>query len=191
MAEYKQKINELKSNFTILETSVKTLENNKDIMSDEIQKLDKEKGSIKKEIHKKKITNAKAVLSYKGNLYDENKRLKDELDFEKHMSYQYKQQYESLKEKNDYLLEQLKKVINKLPEFIKIVIDKLFIGSYNLKFFKRDFDEDYQKAEKRKWKSIIPKNNEYNNTMSKINKEMDKTSEDFYSNKKEKDDFEL
>lgn len=96
-----------------------------------------------------------------------------------------------IKEKNDYLLEQLKKVINKLPEFIKIIIDKLFFGSYDLKFFKRDFDDDYQKAETRKWKSIIPKNNEYNKTMSKINKEMNKSAEEFYSNKKEKDDFEL
>ena len=34
---------------------------------------------------------------------------------------------------------QLKKVINKLPEFIKLIIDKLFFGSYDLKFFKRDF----------------------------------------------------
>lgn len=191
MAEYKQKTNELKSNLTNLETSVKTLEKNKDIMSNEIQILDKEKDSIKKEINKKKITNAKAVLSYKGNLYNENKKLKDELDFEKHMSYQYKQQYESLKEKNDYLLEQLKKVINKLPEFIKIIIDKLLFGSYDLKFFKRDFDEDYQKAERRKWKSVIPKNNEYNKTISKINKETDKSAEEFYSSKKEKDDFEI
>lgn len=191
MAEYKQKTNELKSNLTNLETLVKTIEKSKDIMSDELKKLDKEKDSIKKEINKKKITNAKAVLSYKGNLYDENKRLKDELDYEKHMSYQYKQQYESLKEKNDYLLEQLKKVINKLPEFIKTIIDKLFTENYNLKFFKRDYDEDYKKAETRKWKSIISKNNNYNKTMSKINKKMAKTSEDFYSNKKEKDDFEL
>ena len=96
-----------------------------------------------------------------------------------------------LKEKTDYLINQLNKVFQKLPEFIKTIVDRLFNhSSLDLKYFKQQYDPEV--------KSIFKGFNLFNKkevekATKNINYEMEKSAEDFYTDKKdkEKDDFEF
>lgn len=77
----------------------------------------------------------------------ENEQLKKELTFEQ-QHYLYENWYKELKEKMDYLIEKLKKVFNKLPNFIKTIVDRVFSPSgMQLKYFKQQYDEDYIKEQ--------------------------------------------
>lgn len=78
-----------------------------------------------------------------------------------------------------------------LPEFIKTIVDRLFNhSSLDLKYFKQQYDPEV--------KSIFKGFNLFNKkevekATKNINYEMEKSAEDFYTDKKdkEKDDFEL
>ena len=119
---------------------------------------------------------------------DENEKLKEENEDLKRLNYQYENQYKSLKEKTDYLINQLNKVFQKLPEFIKTIVDHLFNhSSLDLKYFKQQYDPEV----KRKFKGFnLFNKKEIEKATKHINQEMEESAEDFYTNKKgkEKDD---
>ena len=110
--------------------------------------------------------------------------------------YQYENQYKSLKEKTDYLIYHLNKILKKLPEFIQNIVERLFNhSSLDLKYFKQQYDPDV----KRKEESILKGFNLFNKreiekSTKHINDEMDEYAKDFYNDKKDKekdDGFEL
>jgi len=88
--------------------------------------LNKDKEDITEEIDKKKKLNNKIIIKSKNQILDDNKKLQEENEHLKSMNYQYKTRYNDLKEKNDYLIYHLNKIIKKLPEFIQNIIDRLF-----------------------------------------------------------------
>ena len=167
------------------------MEVNKESINKEITKLNKDKTDIADEIDKKKKINNKIILKSKNQLWDENEKLKEENEDLKRLNYQYEHRYNDLKEKTDYLINQLNKVFQKLPEFIKTIVDRLFNhSSLDLKYFKQQYDPEV--------KSIFKGFNLFNKkevekATKNINYEMEKSAEDFYTDKKdkEKDDFEL
>ena len=63
------------------------------------------------EIDKKKKLNNKIIIKSKNQLLDDNKKLQEENEHLKSMNYQYKTRYNDLKEKNDYLIYHLNKII--------------------------------------------------------------------------------
>lgn len=141
--KFNKKVKELKSNLNEIKNEIEILEDDKDKKKNEIKNLDKEKDNLSDEIDKKKKANNKIILKDKAKLYKENEELKQQLEYEKGISYQYKVQYNSLKEKTDYLIEKLNKIVNILPKFIQELIDRLFIHSnIDIKYFKEQYDPD-------------------------------------------------
>lgn len=54
--------------------------------------------------------------------------------------------YNRLKEKNDYLIYHLNKIMKRLPEFIQNVINKLFnYNNIDLKYFKQQYDPEIKR----------------------------------------------
>lgn len=185
--EFNKKVKELKNNLNDIKNEIDVLEDDKDKREIEIKDLDKEKDDLNDEIDKKKKANNKIILKDKAKLYKENKELKHQLEYEKSLSYQYKVQYKSLKEKTDYLIEKLSRIINILPKFIQELIDKLFIHSnIDIKYFKEQYDPDVikKREEESKNKKIFNFNNRnYSN---------DYTNElDYQENSKNDDELEL
>jgi len=84
------------------------------------------------------------------------KNLREQLSYERKQHYLYENWYNDLKDKTDYLINNIKKVIDKVPTFIKTIVDRLFGSqSMNLKFFIQQYDEDYKmKQEKERLKNI-------------------------------------
>ena len=93
------------------------LEDNKESINKQITKLNKDKNGITDEIDKKKKINNKIIIKSKNQLWDENEKLKQENEDLKRLNYQYENRYNSLKEKTDYLIYHLNKVLKKLLEF--------------------------------------------------------------------------
>ena len=133
-----------------------------------------------------------------GNMeyWDENEKLKEENEDLKKLNYQYEHRYNDLKKKTDYLINHLNKVFQKLPEFIKTIVDHLFNHSgLGLKYFKQQYDPEV----KRKEQSIFKEFNLFNKkeiekATKHINDEMEEYAEEFYHDKKDKekdDGFEL
>lgn len=82
---------------------------------------------------------------------DDNKKLQEENEHLKFMNYQYKTRYNDLKEKNDYLIYHLNKIIKKLPDFIQNIIDRLFNQcNIDLKYFKQQYDPEIKEKERKK-----------------------------------------
>lgn len=111
----------------------------------------------------------------------------------KSMNYQYKTRYNDLKEKNDYLIYHLNKIIKKLPEFIQNIIDRLFNQrNIDLKYFKQQYDPEVKEKENKIFESRRISNlfnkKEINKSLKHINEDMEKSAEEFYTTKKEKDD---
>lgn len=147
---FNERVKGLKKEIYNLENEVSDLENNKESINKQITKLSKDKDDIKDEINKKKKLNNKIVIKSKNQLWDENTKLKEENDFYKHLTDQYKGMYEREKEKTNYLIYHLNKVFQKLPEFIKTIVDHLFnYSGLDLKHFKEQYDpEVIKKREK-------------------------------------------
>ena len=146
--KFNEKANELKKELSNLREEVSDMEENKESINKEITKLSKDKTDIVDEIDKKKKINNKIVLKSKNQLYDENNKLKEENDFYKHLSDQYKGMYEREQEKMNYLIYHLNKVFQKLPEFIKTIVDHLFNHSgLDLKYFKQQYDPEVKRKE--------------------------------------------
>ena len=123
---------------------------------------------------------------------DDNKKLQEENEHLKSMNYQYKTRYNDLKEKNDYLIYHLNKIIKKLPEFIQNIIDRLFNQrNIDLKYFKQQYDPKVKEKENKIFESRRISNlfnkKEINESSKHINEDMEKSAEEFYSNKKDKE----
>lgn len=181
--------NKLRENINELKNEVKNLEDTKNDISNEVQNLSSEKESIIKEIDKKKLLNRKVILKDKATLLKENEELREQLSYEKNQHYLYETWYNDLKDKTDYLIDNIKKVIDKVPNFIKTIVNKLFSSqSMNLKFFIQQYDEEYKMKQenerlrklnifRKKQKDITPFEN---NIVYQIKE-----------NKKDKDDFDI
>ena len=189
---YNEKVKGLKQEISNLENEVSNLENNKESINKQITKLNKDKNDIDDEIDKKKKINNKIVVKSKNQLWDENKKLLEERDYYKGLSNQYEGMYEREKEKTNYLIYHLNKVFQKLPEFIKTIIDHLFNHSgLDLEYFKKEYDPEVKRKEEKRFKGFnLFNKKEIEKATHNLNNEMDEAAEEFYNTKmsKEKDD---
>lgn len=124
--------------------------------------------------------------------YGMDSKLKEENEDLKRLNYQYENQYKSLKEKTDYLIYHLNKVLKKLPEFIQNIVERLFnYSGLDLKYFKQQYDSEV----KSRFKGFnLFNKKEIEKATKHINDEMDEYVEEFYYDKKDKekdDGFEL
>lgn len=193
---YNEKVMGLKQEISNLENEVSYLEDNKESINKQITKLNKDKNDISDEIDKKKKINSKIIIKSKNQLWDENEKLKEENEDLKRLNYQYENQYKSLKEKTDYLIYHLNKVLKKLPKFIQNIVERLFNhSSLDLKYFKQQYDPEVKRKKESRFKGFNLFNKKETEKATKhINDEMDEYTEDFYNDKKDKekdDGFEL
>ena len=186
---FNERVKGLKQEISNLENEVSDLEDNKRNINNQITKLNKDKTDIVDEIDKKKKINNKIILKSKNQLYDENNKLKEENDFYKHLSDQYKGMYEREHEKTNYLIYHLNKVFQKLPEFIKTIVDHLFNHSgLDLKYFKQQYDPEVKRKEQSIFKGFnLFNKKEIEKATKHINQEMEESAEDFYTDKKDKE----
>lgn len=186
---FNERVKGLKQEISNLQNEVSNLEDNKESISKQINKLSKDKNDIKDEIDKKKKINKKIVLKSKNQLWDENEKLKEENEDLKRLNYQYEHRYNDLKEKTDYLINHLNKVFQKLPEFIKTIVDHLFnYSGLGLKYFKQQYDPEVKRKEENRFKGFNLFNKKEIEKASKhINSEMEESAEDFYTDKKDKE----
>ena len=194
---FNERVKGLKQEISNLENEVSDLEDNKESINRQITKLNKDKNDISDEIDKKKKLNNKIVIKSKNQLWDENKKLVEERDFYKGLSNQYEGMYKREKEKTNYLIYHLNKVFQKLPEFIKTIVDHLFNHSgLDLEYFKKEYDPEVKRKEERRFNRFhLFNKKEMEKATKHLNNEMDEAAEEFYNTnnkKKEKDDgFEL
>ena len=186
---FNERVKDLKQEISNLQNEVSDLEDNKESINKQITKLSKDKDDIKDEIDKKKKLNNKIVIKSKNQLWDENTKLKEENEDLKRLNYQYENQYKSLKEKTDYLIYQLNKVFQKLPEFIKTIVDHLFnYSGLDLKHFKEQYDPEVIKKREKSFKGFSLFNKkEVEKATKHLNNEMDEAAEEFYDTKKDKE----
>ena len=189
---FNERVKELKQEISNLENEVSDLEDNKQNINNQITKLNKDKNDITDEIDKKKKINNKIIIKSKNQLWDENEKLKEENEDLKRLNYQYEYRYNDLKEKTDYLIYHLNKVLKKLPEFIQNIVERLFnYSGLDLKYFKQQYDPEV----KSRFKGFnLFNKKEVEKATRNINNEIDEYTENFYTDKegKEKDDdFEL
>ena len=189
---FNERVKCLKQEISNLQNEVSDLENNKESINKQITKLNKDKDDINDEIDKKKKLYNKIVIKSKNQLLDENKKLKEENDDLKRLNYQYENRYNDLKEKTDYLIYHLNKIIKKLPEFIQELIDRLFnYNNINIKFFKQQYDPEVKKREQKEMESRKRFNlfnkKEIEKATKHINGKMDEVAEEFYKTKKDKE----
>ena len=191
---YNEKVKGLKQEISNLENEVSNLEDNKESINKQITKLNKDKNDISDEIDKKKKINNKIIIKSKNQLWDENKKLKEENEDLKRLNYQYENQYKSLKEKTDYLIYHLNKALKKLPEFIQNIVERLFnYSGLDLKYFKQQYDPEVKRKEESRFKGFnLFNKKEIEKATKHINDEMDEAAEEFYKTEKGKEeDFEL
>lgn len=186
---FNERVKGLKQEISNLENEVSDLEDNKESINKQITKLFKDKDDIKDEIDKKKKINNKIVIKSKNQLWDENTKLKEENDFYKHLTDQYKGMYEREKEKTNYLIYHLNKVFQKLPEFIKTIVDHLFnYSGLDLKHFKEQYDPEVIKKREKAFKGFnLFNKKEVEKATQHLNNEMDEAAEEFYQIKKDKE----
>ena len=189
---FNERVKGLKQEISNLENEVSDLEDNKQNINNQITKLNKDKNDITDEIDKKKKINNKIIIKSKNQLWDENEKLKEENEDLKRLNYQYENQYKSLKEKTDYLIYHLNKVLKKLPEFIQNIVERLFnYSGLDLKYFKQQYDPEVKRKEESRFKGFnLFNKKEIEKSIRHINNEMDEAAEEFYQTKKgkEKDD---
>lgn len=193
---YNEIVKGLKQEISNLENEVSNLEDSKESINKQITKLNKDKNDISDEIDKKKKINNKIIIKSKNQLWDENEKLKEENEDLKRLNYQYENQYKSLKEKTDYLIYHLNKVLKKLPEFIQNIVERLFnYNGLDLKYFKQQYDPEVKRKEANRFKGFnLFNKKEIEKATKHINDEMDEYAEEFYNDKKDKekdDGFEL
>ncbi len=186
---FNERVKGLKQEISNLQNEVSDLEDNKESINKQITKLSKDKDDIKEEIDKKKKLNNKIVIKSKNQLWDENTKLKEENDFYKHLTDQYKGMYEREKEKTNYLIYHLNKVFQKLPEFIKTIVDYLFnYSGLDLKRFKEQYDPEVIRKREKSFKRFnLFNKKEVEKATKHLNNEMDEAVEEFYKTKKDKE----
>lgn len=186
--KFNEKEKELKQNITNLENEVSSLKENKQNISNEIDNLEKDKKVINNEIDKKKKINNKIIIKTKNQILEDNKKLEEKVEKLEHENYIYKTKYNELKEKSDYLVYYLNKILKQLPQFIQDLIQRLFnYNDINLKFFKQQYDPEVkeQEAKRVKYRNTFSffNNKEINKSIKHINDEMDESAEEFYNSK--------
>ena len=189
MEVFNENKNKLRKNINELKNEIKYLEDTKNDISDEVENLSSEKENITEKINKKKSLNRKVILKDKATLLKENEELREQLSYEKNQHYLYETWYNDIKDKTDYLINNIKKVIDKVPIFIKTIVNKLFGSqSMNLNFFIQQYDEDYKlKTEKERLKNLkIFKKRQRDNLPNR-----EKLVFESKNNDKNKDDFEM
>jgi len=181
--------NKLRENINKLKNEVKYLKNTKNDISSEVDNLSNEKESITQEIDKKKSLNRKVILKDKATLLKENEELREQLSYEKNQYYLYETWYNDLKDKTDYLINNIKKVIDKVPIFIKTIVDRLFGNQcMNLNFFIQQYDEEYKmKQEKERLKRL----NIFRKRQKDITPSENHIDYQYKENKKDKNDFDI
>ena len=186
---FNERVKGLKQEISNLENEVSDLEDNKQNINNQITKLNKDKNDITDEIDKKKKINNKIIIKSKNQLWDENEKLKEENEDLKRLNYQYEHRYNDLKEKTDYLINHLNKVFQKLPEFIKTIVDHLFNHSgLGLKYFKQQYDPEVKRKEQSIFKGFnLFNKKEIEKAINHINYEIEESAEDFYTDKKDKE----
>lgn len=187
--KFNEKEKKLKQKINNLKEEVSTLEDNKKSINKQINKLNKDKEDITDEIDKKKKINNKIVVKSKKQLWNENKKLVEERDYYKGLSNQYETMYNSEKEKTNYLIYHLNKVFKKLPEFIQTIVDKLFnYSGLDLEYFKRDYDPEVKRKNKKSFKGFnLFNKREMEKATKDLNNEMNEAAEEFYQTKKNKE----
>ena len=107
----------------------------------------------------------------------------------KSINYQTETRYNDLKEKTNYLIYHLNKIIKKLPEFIQNLIDRLFnYNNIDIKFFKQQYDPEFKKKEESLFKGFnLFNKKEIDKTTKYINDAMHEYAEKFYETKKNKE----
>ena len=180
---FNERVKGLKQEISNLENEVSDLEDNKQNINNQITKLNKDKNDITKKI------NNKIIIKSKNQLWDESEELKAENEDLKRLNYQYEHRYNDLKEKTDYLINHLNKVFQKLPEFIKTIVDNLFNHSgLGLKYFKQQYDPEVKRKEQSIFKGFnLFNKKEIEKAINHINYEMEESAEDFYTDKKDKE----
>lgn len=189
MEVFNETKNKLRENINELKNEVKDLEDTKNGISNEVDNLSSEKESITKEINKKKSLNRKVILKDKATLLKENEELRKQLSYERNQHHLYETWYNDLKDKTDYLINNIKKVIDKVPTFIKTIVNKLFDSqSMNLKFFIQQYDEENKmKQENERLKKI----NIFRRKQKNITPIENNIDYQHKENKKDKDDFDI
>jgi len=189
MEVFNEAKNKLRENINELKNEVKDLENTKNDISSEVDKLSSEKEFITQEIDKKKSLNRKVILKDKATLLKENEELREQLSYEKNQHYLYENWYNDLKDKTDYLINNIKKVIDKVPTFIKTIVDRLFGNQcMNLNFFIQQYDEEYKmKQEKERLKRL----NIFRKRQKDITPSENHIDYQYKENKKDKNDFDI
>ena len=193
---FNERVKGLKQEISNLQNEVSDLEDNKQSINKQITKLNKDKSDITDEIDQKKRINNKIVLKSKNQLCDENEKLKKENEDLTRLNYQYENQYKTLKEKTDYLIHHLNKILKKLPDFIQNIVERLFnYSGLDLKYFKQQYDPEVKRKEESRFKGLnLFSKKEIENATKHINDEMDEYAEKFYNDEKDKekdDGFEL
>ena len=186
---FNEKVKGLKQEISNLENEVSDLEDNKQSINNQITKINKDKNDITDEIDKKKKINNKIIIKSKKQLWDENEKLKEENEDLKRLNYQYENQYKSLKEKTDYLIYHLNKVLKKLPEFIQNIVERLFnYNGLDLKYFKQQYNPKVKQKEESRFKGFnLFNKKEIEKATRHINDEMNEYAEEFYNDKKDKE----
>lgn len=187
--KFNEKAKELKQEITNLQNEVSELEVNKQSINKELTNLTKDKEDINDEIDKKKKLNNKIIIKSKNQLWEDNKKLEEEIEDLKRENYDYKMRYDDLKEKNDYLIYHLNKILKKLPEFIQNLVDRLFNHkNIDIKYFKQQYDPEIKEKERKEMESrrrfnLLSKK-EINKSLKHINDEMEESAEEFYESVK-------
>ena len=186
---FNERVKGLKQEISNLQDEVTNLEDNKESINKQITKLNKDKNNISDEIDKKKKINNKIIIKSQNQLWDENEKLKEENEDLKRLNYQYENQYKSLKEKTDYLIYHLNKVLKKLPEFIQNIVERLFnYSGLDSKYFKQQYDPEVKRKEESRFKGFnLFNKKELEKSTKHINDEMDEYAEEFYNYKKDKE----
>ena len=186
---FNERVKGLKQEISNLQDEVSDLEDNKESINKQITKLNKDKDDINDEIDKKKKLNNKIIIKSKNQLLDENKKLKEENEHLKSINYQTENRYNDLKERTDYLIYHLNKIIKKLPEFIQNLIYRLFnYNNINLNFFKQQYDPEVIRKREKSFKGFnLFNKKEIEKVTKHINDEMDEYTEEFYNDKKDKE----
>ena len=188
--KFNEKANDLKRELSNLREEVLYMKVDKITINEELTKLNKDKEELTEKIDEKKDINEKLILKSKTLLLKEKDKLKKENEDLKHEKYHYETSYNDLKEKTDYLISHINK--EKLPEFIKKIVDELFnYNSIDLKIFKQKYEKKYTEKEEKSIDRPKKKHNLFNTreieqSTRHINKEMDRSAEEFYTYKKPK-----
>ena len=90
-----------------------------------------------------------------------------------------------IKRKTNYLIYHLNKVFQKLPEFIKTIVDHLFnYSGLDLKHFKEQYDPEVIRKREKSFKGFnLFNKKEIEKVTKHINDEMDEYTEEFYNDK--------